>query len=372
MVEPPQESVDVRVRGTADALGRIAPGDLVATVDLSCGAARPPALSSVARAGQGAVCRRRHAGHAFVGRDPVRALGHAHRAGDRRRSRASRRRGSSSEKSPPTRRRSKSSGPKAFCGGSPRRLPSPYGSDRREPMYGPASSSASPTKACASRASRPRSSPWRSCRRRKNGSLTAVPVRRAKSCAAVLSAKITPPHVRCACAEPRKPSRRSERLSIVAYVDLEGIGRRRLRAAGPAGAGRRYRHRSTGSHYCQHSRRMTHARFSALMESEARRARFPWMRRPCGASAPHWSRRFRTPAQAADRPRHAGIGCLDRARAGPRRPHRGRDGAQHRRGADARGGLSDRLARFRCRRRDFGVAQSVSGQRHQGVLRAPA
>jgi YbbR domain-containing protein len=35
MVELPQESVDVRVRGTADALGRIAPGDLVATIDLS-------------------------------------------------------------------------------------------------------------------------------------------------------------------------------------------------------------------------------------------------------------------------------------------------------------------------------------------------
>jgi len=35
MVEPPQESVDVRVRGTADALGRIAPGDLVAAIDLS-------------------------------------------------------------------------------------------------------------------------------------------------------------------------------------------------------------------------------------------------------------------------------------------------------------------------------------------------
>ncbi len=35
MVEPPQESVDVRVRGTADALGRLVPGDLVATVDLS-------------------------------------------------------------------------------------------------------------------------------------------------------------------------------------------------------------------------------------------------------------------------------------------------------------------------------------------------
>jgi YbbR domain-containing protein len=39
MVEPPPESVDVRVRGTADALGRIAPGDLVAAVDLS--AAQP-------------------------------------------------------------------------------------------------------------------------------------------------------------------------------------------------------------------------------------------------------------------------------------------------------------------------------------------
>ena len=35
MVEPPPESVDVRIRGTADALGRIAAGDLVATIDLS-------------------------------------------------------------------------------------------------------------------------------------------------------------------------------------------------------------------------------------------------------------------------------------------------------------------------------------------------
>lgn len=35
MVEPPQESVDVRVRGTADTLGRLAPGELVASVDLS-------------------------------------------------------------------------------------------------------------------------------------------------------------------------------------------------------------------------------------------------------------------------------------------------------------------------------------------------
>jgi len=35
MVDPPQEAVDVRVRGSADALGRLVPGDLVASVDLS-------------------------------------------------------------------------------------------------------------------------------------------------------------------------------------------------------------------------------------------------------------------------------------------------------------------------------------------------
>ena len=35
MVDPPQEAVDVRVRGNADALGRLVPGDLVASVDLS-------------------------------------------------------------------------------------------------------------------------------------------------------------------------------------------------------------------------------------------------------------------------------------------------------------------------------------------------
>jgi YbbR domain-containing protein len=35
MVDPPQDLVDVRVRGTADALGRLVPGDLVATIDLS-------------------------------------------------------------------------------------------------------------------------------------------------------------------------------------------------------------------------------------------------------------------------------------------------------------------------------------------------
>jgi YbbR domain-containing protein len=35
MVDPPQEAVDVRVRGDADALGRLVPGDLVASIDLS-------------------------------------------------------------------------------------------------------------------------------------------------------------------------------------------------------------------------------------------------------------------------------------------------------------------------------------------------
>jgi YbbR domain-containing protein len=35
MVDPPQDAVDVRVRGNADALGRLVPGDLVANLDLS-------------------------------------------------------------------------------------------------------------------------------------------------------------------------------------------------------------------------------------------------------------------------------------------------------------------------------------------------
>src|SRR6185436_11347805 len=39
MVDPPQEAVDVRVRGSADTLGRLVPGDLVANVDL--GTAQP-------------------------------------------------------------------------------------------------------------------------------------------------------------------------------------------------------------------------------------------------------------------------------------------------------------------------------------------
>src|SRR5713226_8979648 len=35
MVDPPQDTVDVRVRGAADAMGRLGPADLVATIDVS-------------------------------------------------------------------------------------------------------------------------------------------------------------------------------------------------------------------------------------------------------------------------------------------------------------------------------------------------
>jgi len=35
MVDPPQDTVDVRVRGAADVMGRLVPGDLVASLDLS-------------------------------------------------------------------------------------------------------------------------------------------------------------------------------------------------------------------------------------------------------------------------------------------------------------------------------------------------
>jgi hypothetical protein len=66
MVEPPQESVDVRVRGTADALGRIAPGDLVATVDLSSAQSGRRLFHIAPEPGEGAVCSRRHADRAII------------------------------------------------------------------------------------------------------------------------------------------------------------------------------------------------------------------------------------------------------------------------------------------------------------------
>ena len=73
-------------------------------------------------------------------------------------------------------------------------------------------------------------------------------------------------------------------------------------------------------------------------------------------------------AAAADRPRHARVGRLDRGRARARRVGRGRDGDERRRRADAGRRLPDADGGLRRRRRDLRVAQSVRGQRHQGVL----
>ena len=61
MVEPPQESVDVRVRGTADALGRIAAGRSRGYCRSECSAAGKAPVSSVAGAREGALRRGRDA-----------------------------------------------------------------------------------------------------------------------------------------------------------------------------------------------------------------------------------------------------------------------------------------------------------------------
>ena len=74
----------------------------------------------------------------------------------------------------------------------------------------------------------------------------------------------------------------------------------------------------------------------------------------------------------AGRAGHARVGRLDRAGAGPRRRQPGRAARHDRHRADAGGGLPDRLARLRRRAGDLGLAQSVSGQRHQDLLRATA
>ena len=69
------------------------------------------------------------------------------------------------------------------------------------------------------------------------------------------------------------------------------------------------------------------------------------------------------------RARHARVGRLDRAGAGPRRRQPGRAARLDRHRADAGGRVPDRVARLRRRHRHLGVAQSVPGQRHQGLLR---
>ena len=105
------------------------------------------------------------------------------------------------------------------------------------------------------------------------------------------------------------------------------------------------------------------------MESEARRARFRSMSRRCAESARRWSRRcpHRDAKLLIGRDtRESGVWIERELAYGARLG--GRNRAEHRRGAHAGGGVSDGLARLRRRRRDFGVAQSLSGQRHQGVL----
>ena len=85
----------------------------------------------------------------------------------------------------------------------------------------------------------------------------------------------------------RKPSTKIRDTSIVAYVDLEGIGEGdyglpvRLEPTADVGVDQ------LDPTIVEHSRRMTHT-FSALTESEARRARFPSTCRRCGASARRW------------------------------------------------------------------------------------
>ncbi len=69
--EPPA-SVDVRVRGSSGALGRLSASDLVAELDLRGARARPPAVSPDARAGARAVRRRRRAGESGDDRDGLR------------------------------------------------------------------------------------------------------------------------------------------------------------------------------------------------------------------------------------------------------------------------------------------------------------
>ena len=114
---------------------------------------------------------------------------------------------------------------------------------------------------------------------------------------------------------------------------------------------------------------------SAPTACAARRADTRSIRRRCAGSARRSCARTRPRRRPGDcraipgRPRHARIRRVDRGGARARRLGRGRDGDERRRRADAGRGLPDAHARVRRRRGDLGVAQSVRGQRHQGVLR---
>ena len=117
--------------------------------------------------------------------------------------------------------------------------------------------------------------------------LPSVPVR-ARNLASGLSAKISPSAVKVRVRGTKEAIAKIRDTSIVAYVDLEGIGRGdyglpvRLEPTADVGIDQ------LDPYHCQHSRRMTDTHCSELMASEARRARFRSMFRRCGASARRW------------------------------------------------------------------------------------
>ena len=73
-------------------------------------------------------------------------------------------------------------------------------------------------------------------------------------------------------------------------------------------------------------------------------------------------------AAISRRPRHPRVRRMDRARARARRASAGGGDHDRRRHPDAGGRLPDARDGLRRRARDLRVAQSVRGQRHQGVL----
>ena len=115
----------------------------------------------------------------------------------------------------------------------------------------------------------------------------------------------------------RKPIDKIRDASIVAYVDLEGIGRRGLRPAGAARADAERRRRSTGSYYRQYSRPMT---TDALFGTDGIRGtagRFRSTFRRCAESARRSCKALPDPAARLLVGRDTReSGDVDRARAG--------------------------------------------------------
>ena len=219
--------------------------------------------------------------------------------------------------------------------------------------------------------------------RRGQARSSGVPVAAARARRRPLGPRSTP------ASRGRGPARRRARRlaplddAPTAYVDVTGLapGRYDLPvkvdpiadvqvAARRAGDGRRAR--SASARAARDARRHEQAVWNRWRAWRGRRA----AARPGDGGAPRRGARARAAASRrrphAGRPRHARVGRLDRAGAGARRRQPGRAARLDRHRADAGGRLPDRLARLRRRPRHLGVAQSVSGQRHQGVLRATA